>query len=367
MSDRIREAAEARDAHLRKVIAWHFGEDTGCEFWLSQKKTLGFDPIGKIHGLDDLVEHFGNFDGDLHLRTVPAKDWKPRGMAEDQGTMWWTGGTTGAPKRRWGRRSMDPNKSDYAWDYTTFSQMLPAEGFPHGGSCLYIGPGGPRRLPRGVEVLAHIRKAEFNLIDMDVGWMKNPNNTCENAYKNELVQRAIGAIRRDKPDWIFCPPILVEAIGELIDWTQTGVKGVFAGGTEMIPEMVRNMMLNLFKGKIHFVPAFGNALVGLAAPRTIATFDQPIAGQRPFSITYQPLQPRTLLRVTNPKDHRQLVEYGTRGRMEITTATYEWFMPRFVERDEAERVAPTDDYPWDGVCEVGPPPELRGVGRVGVY
>lgn len=361
-------AREERDAHLREIIRWHFSEETGCPFWLEQKQKMTFDPIEKIQGLDDLVQYFENFNGDLHLRKVPAKKWKPKGFKDCIAwSMFMTGGTTGEPKRRWGRIGYGKDESDYGWDYHTFSESLPAEGFPEGGSCLYIGPGGPRRLPLGVEVLARIRKAGFNKVDMDVAWMKDSNNTSTKAYKDELVRRAIGAIRRDEPDWIFCPPVLIEAIGEVIDWTTTSVKGVFAGGTEMDPETIRNITEELFKGKIHLVPTYGNALVGLARPRTVATFSKPIEGQRPYSVIYQALQPHTLLRVTKRENSRELVNYGERGFVEITTATKEWFMPRFRERDMAERVEPTDAYPWDGVAEVGPPPEDRATLKKGVY
>lgn len=364
----VQQAVEKRDAHLREVIQWHFSEETGCSFWLSQKEKLGFDPREKIRGFDDLIEHFENFDGDEHLRKVPASQWHPKGFTNfETWSMFVTGGTTGEPKRRWGRRSKDPNQSDYAWDYYTFSQSLPKEGFPNGGTCLYIGPGGPRRLPLGVEVLAYIRKAGFITVDMDVAWMKTAANTCQSSYKDELVKRSIGALRRDRPDWVFCPPVLIEAIGELFDWSTSSVKGVFAGGTEMNPETIRNIMENLFQGKIHLVPTYGNALVGLARPRTVATFSKPILGQRPYSVIYQALQPRTLLRVTKRENSRELVEYGERGFVEITTATCEWFMPRFRERDMAERIAPTETYPWDGVAEVGPPPEDAGKLNKGVY
>ena len=360
-------AEQKRDARLKEVINWHFSERTGCPFWLEKKKELEFDPIKDIQGLDDLVRLFDNFDGDKHLREVPAEMWHPKGFADCKAwSMFVTGGTTGEPKRRWGRISTERDGSDYANDYRTFSEGLPEEGFPEGGSCLYIGPGGPRRLPRGVEILALVRGAGFNSVDMDVAWMKNPDNPAKKQYKRELVQRAIAAIRRDKPDWVFCPPVLIEAIGEVIDWTETSVKGVFAGGTEMDPETVRNIQENLFKGKIIFVPTYGNALVGLAQPRPVATFETPIEGQRPFSVIYQSL-PDTLLRVTTREDSRKLVEYGQRGFVEITTATFEWFMPRFRERDMAERVAPTEKYPWDGVGEVGPPPEDRAKLQKGVY
>lgn len=365
---KIQQANEELNAHLREIINWHFNPETGCPFWLKQVSSGALnDPRGKVSTLDDLIHHFPNFDGDTHLRTVPASEWQPKGMPGGGWSMFVTGGTTGDPKQRWGRLSQDSDGSDYAWDYCTFSSFLPKDGFPEGGSGLYIGPGGSRRLPLGVEILARLRGAGFNKVDMDVAWMKNEKNIAEEAYLNELVSRAIGAIRRDKPQWVFCPPVLINAIGERIDWTQTGVKGVFAGGTEMKPEAVRHIMETLFKGQIHFVPTYGNALVGLARPRGIATLTQEIDGQRPYSIIYQPLQPRTVLRIVTPEDSSNLVEFGKRGNVEITTLTKEWFMPRFLERDEAERMMPTEEYPWDGVCEVGLPEALRGKFRTGVY
>jgi hypothetical protein len=40
--------------------------------------------------------------------------------------------------------------------------------------------------------------------------------------------------------------------------------------------------------------------------------------------------------------------------VELTTLTKEFFMPRFLERDEALRRKPWDEAPWDGVAEVRP-------------
>jgi hypothetical protein len=34
--------------------------------------------------------------------------------------------------------------------------------------------------------------------------------------------------------------------------------------------------------------------------------------------------------------------------------TKEFFMPRFLERDEAIRRAPCEEFPWDGVGDVRP-------------
>ena len=73
-----------------------------------------------------------------------------------------------------------------------------------------------------------------------------------------------------------------------------------------------------------------------------------------FSVTYYAPQPRAVLRVVNPKDTTQVVPYGQWGRVELTTLTREFFMPRFLERDEAIRREPRPPYAWDGVAEVRP-------------
>jgi len=46
--------------------------------------------------------------------------------------------------------------------------------------------------------------------------------------------------------------------------------------------------------------------------------------------------------------------YGEFGRVELTTLTKEFFMPRFLERNEAIRRKPHTPYAWDGVGDVRP-------------
>ena len=63
---------------------------------------------------------------------------------------------------------------------------------------------------------------------------------------------------------------------------------------------------------------------------------------------------RAVLRVVDPNDTAKTVDYDTWGRVELTTLTKEFFMPRFLERDEALRRKPRAPYAWDGVAEVRP-------------
>ena len=73
-----------------------------------------------------------------------------------------------------------------------------------------------------------------------------------------------------------------------------------------------------------------------------------------YSLTYHAPQPRAVLRIVHPDDITQVMPYGEYGRVELTTMTKEFFMPRFLERDEAIRRAPCDEFPWDGVGDVRP-------------
>jgi hypothetical protein len=51
----------------------------------------------------------------------------------------------------------------------------------------------------------------------------------------------------------------------------------------------------------------------------------------------------------------------------LTTLTKEFFVPRFLERDEAERAEPIPEYPWDGVENLRLLTELQESVVVGVY
>ena len=46
--DKIDDARDALDAHVRTIVEWHFNPETGCPFWLSHAQQLDFDPREKI-------------------------------------------------------------------------------------------------------------------------------------------------------------------------------------------------------------------------------------------------------------------------------------------------------------------------------
>jgi hypothetical protein len=61
------------------------------------------------------------------------------------------------------------------------------------------------------------------------------------------------------------------------------------------------------------------------------------------------------------------LSYGAMSRVRPTTLTSEFFMPRSLERDEAEREPPCSLYPWDGVRNVRPFSRFQSTVVEGVY
>ena len=103
----------------------------------------------------------------------------------------------------------------------------------------------------------------------------------------------------------------------------------------------------VLEDQVAFKPVYGNTLMGLA-------HSKPLLPEDHFSVCYYAPQPWAVLRVVDPEDTSRLVDYDQWGRVELTTLTKEFFLPRFLERDEAIRRQPIEGYDWDGVGEVRP-------------
>ena len=111
---------------------------------------------------------------------------------------------------------------------------------------------------------------------------------------------------------------------------------------------------------VDFVPTYGNTLMGLACPKPFDPADE-------YAITYYPPLPRAVFEMVAPDDPERTVGYGETGRVMLTTLTRDFFMPRFLERDEGERAAPCAAYPWDGVSNLRLLSSLQSSVVVGVY
>jgi hypothetical protein len=330
------------DAHVREIVQWHFDPATGSDFWLDWAQRAGWDPRAEVKTYDDLVR-FGNFQ-DEWLRGGPVRKWVPKGYTGKPVSLFETGGSTGVPKAR-------INIDDFRLDYENFSTTLPDEFFPKGADWMHIGPSGPRRLRLAIEHLAQHRGGICFMVDLDPRWVikliKWGEMEMVEKYKKHVIDQAL-VLMKAHPNiqCLFTTPKLLEALCERASLKQLGIKGVFCGGTEMTPQFHRFAKEELMEGA-YFAPTYGNTLMGLATHR-------PTGADEDYAIVYYPPCPRAMIEVVDRDQTDKVVDYGATGRVRLTTLTKEFFMPRFLERDEAERERPCALYPWDGVRNVRP-------------
>lgn len=341
-SSAIQAAQTQIDAHLREIIQWHFSPETGSPFWLDWAAKAGWDPRKEIKTTADLLK-FPHFQ-DEWLRDLQPEVWVPAAFKGKPFNIFETGGTTGMPKQRIGW-------TDYKTDYSEFSEKISDEHFPRNHYWLMMGPTGPRRLRLAIEHLANVRGSSCYFIDLDPRWVKKVISQKHfdqaKAYMEHVVDQAAMILKNRKVSGLFTTPKLLEALAEKVNLWDAGIRGVFCGGTTMAPQYVRFITEEVLEGRIGFYPTYGNTLMGLAA-------SVPLRPEDKFSITYYAPQPRAMLRIVDPNNTDVTKGYGEWGRVELTTLTKEFFMPRFLERDEAIRREPRAPYAWDGVAEVRP-------------
>jgi len=346
---------DALDAHVREIVQWHFNPETGTPFWLDFATKLNWDPRKDVRTYEDL-DRFGFFE-DEWLRGGPVRRWVPKAYANRPIYTFETGGSTGVPKSR-------INIDDFRIDYEMFSDTLPDEHFPKGSDWLMVGPSGPRRLRLAVEHLAQHRGGISFCVDLDPRWViklvKSRQMEQVEAYKRHVIDQALTLLKaHDNIKCMFITPKLLEALAERISLKKAGITGIFCGGTEMTPQFHRWVREEVLDG-VFFAPTYGNTLMGLAVGKPFDPADN-------HAIIYYPPIPRAVLEVVDPEHPTRVVPYGKTRRVRLTTLTKEFFIPRFLERDEAEREPPCDTYPWDGVRNVRPFKKLGTSVTEGVY
>jgi hypothetical protein len=341
VSEKAQHAKEQLDTHVREIVQWHFDPGTGCSFWLRK-----FPPFQ-----------------DEWLRGGPVERWIPRGLAGMPVYVFETGGTTGIPKSR-------VQIEDFRIDYELFGESLPEEYFPHGANWLMLGPSGPRRLRLAVEHLCQHRGGICFCVDLDPRWVikliRSGQMEALDRYKTHVIEQAITVLQAGHEiRCMFTTPKLLEALAEALEERGTsiresGITGIFAGGTEFTPQFTRFAMEELLGSGVYMKPTYGNTLMGLACSK-------PVTAEDGYKISYYAPQPRAVIEVVSFDDPDQVVDYGKTGRVRLTTLTRETFIPGFLERDEGEREPPFENYPWDGVSGVRPYRQTAATTVVGVY
>jgi phenylacetate-coenzyme A ligase PaaK-like adenylate-forming protein len=361
LDEKIKNAQAQLDAHVRDIVRWHFSPETGTPFWLEKAKTFKFNPLTEVNGWDD-IKKFPFFEDDW-LRGGPVRRWVPKAYGDRGVYVFETGGTTGIPKSR-------VVIDDFKIDYEMFSDTLPEKFFPKGSNWLMLGPSGPRRLRLAVEHMCQYRGGISFCVDLDPRWVvkliKRGWTEHLKAYQEHCIDQAMTILSAGHDvKCMFTTPKLLDALCKRLEQegssiSKAGITGIFCGGTEMTSQWIRFAIEEYLGPDVYIAPTYGNTLMGLAAA------DMPTAKEK-YKIAYYAPQPRAVAEVVEFKDYNKLVPVGSTGRVLLTTLTKEFFVPRFAERDEGEREAPSMKYPWHGVSGVRPFHEIAAQTTVGVY
>jgi len=220
-----------------------------------------------------------------------------------------------------------------------------------------------------VEHLCQYRGGICFCVDLDPRWVvkliKKGWMDHLNAYKDHVIEQALTVLKAGHDiKCLFTTPKLLEALATALEKQGSSIKdagilGIFSGGTEFTPQFTRFAVEELLQG-VFMTPTYGNTLMGLACSK-------PVSAQDGYKITYYAPQPRAVVQVVDFDNPDRMVDYGQTGRVMLTTLTKEFFMPRFLERDEGEREPPYERFPWDGASGVRPYRGFAATTTVGVY
>ncbi|MFJ8077206.1 phenazine biosynthesis protein [Streptomyces sp. NPDC096176] len=329
----------AFDSHLRKSMAWHFGDDTGSPFWLGKRDSLGFDPVTEVHTMTDLTRFP---DISTELRTVPARQLIPRGLQDRPFRVYDSGGTTGDPKR-----IVDSGYRARMLEWAR--DRLIETGVPATGNWLHLGPGGPHVIGYDVSRYAALGGGVLYTVDLDPRWVKRllAAGRADDAdeYVQHLLDQAQTILETQDVAVLNTTPPLLEAIcarPRLHRLVRDKAEAIIWAGTSISAESLRQLDETFFPDTA-VVGIYGNSLMGVAPQRVPAQGDG-------HPCVFEPFPDTTRLELVDEKGRP--VAYGERGRVRLHAVTEEMFLPNIAERDTAVRIRPRPGSSVDGLADV---------------
>ncbi len=343
------------DEWVRHVVSIHFDPVEGTPFWIERARELGLDARKAIQRYDDLAL-LGFFPMDA-LRRRNVLDFLPATLARDRGQLrvHETGGTTGAPARIAVRDFYEPVNTFMNW------YLDEVVGFPRGGNWLFVGPTGPHGIAESTRQMAQTRGGICHFIDLDPRFIKllyqQQDMRTVGLYMKHIRQQAYAILDTQPIDVLASTPILLQALAPELKERGHRFSGMMYGGTQLSPDLYRLLRTEFFPDAVH-TAVYGNTLFGgaLLGP------SKPEEGQ----IVYYPIEPLVRMDVVDRQEPARRVGMGETGQVCVTVLSEERFLPRMLERDQAERWPVLPALGWEGVGNVRP---LAAAGAIteGVY
>ena len=344
------------DEWVRHVVDIHFHPEHGAPFWIERAKELGVDARHDIRGYADL-SLLGFFPMDA-LRTRNVLDFLPADIAKDRGRLrvQETGGTTGSPARIALRDFFEPVIQFMDW------YLDEVTGFPRGGNWLFVGPTGPHGVGYSTRLTAAARGGMCCFIDLDPRFIKllyqQRDMRTVGLYMEHIRRQTYAILDSQQIDVLGTTPVLLQALAPELKERGYKFSGMMYGGTQLTKDLYHLLRTEFFPDAVH-TAVYGNTLMGGAL------LGPPQPGET--DIVYYPMEPLVRFDVVDPEHPDTLVEMGQTGQICVTVLSEERFLPRVLERDQAERWHVLPALGSEGVANVRPLKAMQASMTEGVY
>lgn len=344
------------DEWVRHIIEIHFHPTLGTPYWIARAKELNLDARKEIRSYSDLGR-LGHFPAEA-LRKMDVRDFLPAAIAQDRGRLrvHETGGTTGLPSRIGVRDFFVPVNRWMRW------YLYDVIGFPSGGNWLFIGPTGPHGIGESSREIAQLGGGICYVIDLDprfikLLYQKNDMRTV-GLYMEHIRQQAFAILDTQDIQILGTTPVLMQMLAPEIKERGYPLKAFLYGGTQLTKDLYNLLRTQYFPGAVH-TAIYGNTLMGGAVMRPHQPDDA--------NVVYYSPEPLVKMEVVAPENTGRLVGMHETGQVCITVLSEERFLPRVLERDQAERWDVLPLLGCEGAANVRPRAMIQAGHTEGVY
>ncbi len=357
------------DERLCDVLALHFHPELGSDYWLGRQEKLGWNVRDCVRSLEDLGQLGPTPLEDL--RRYPLRTFIPKAFHGKlhRFIVGETAGTSGAP------RATAYRDDEFQEAFVApFLRAAEAAGFPTGQPWLWVGPSGPHVIGKAVRELARqTGSLDPFSVDFDPRWAKKlaDGSLARRRYLDHLTAQALDVLEREAVGVLFTTPPALDALSRrMTDRQREAIRGVHYGGVSIAPETV-NEFRAAFPNAVH-LSGYGNTLFGVV----MEVSDGPRR-----AMDYFPLSDRVQFQIVEwggERDERgdgawppRPLDRGVRGRVAFHRLDESCLLVGMLERDEAERVAPSSEAAAlgcraDGLRNPGPPARAARL-QLGLY
>jgi thienamycin biosynthesis protein ThnN len=350
---------------LRALLDLHFHPEHGSRYWLERQTRLGWNVRDRVRTVEDLWLLGPTPTEDLR-RSV--RDFIPRAFhrCPEHFLVGETGGTSGEP-----RATAYRDDEFQAAFIEPFRRVAAATGFPQGLPWLWVGPSGPHIIGKAVRELARqTGSMDPFSVDFDPRWARRlaEGSLARRRYLEHVTAQALDVLQREEVGVLFTTPPALTALAEaLSDRQREALRGVHYGGLPVSAADL-NRFRAAFPRAVH-LSGYGNTLFGVV----MEVEDTPRR-----AVDYFPLAGRLRVHVVDDNPEGEIpwppvpTERGCRGRVVCHRLDESCLLVGVVERDHAERLAPSPAAVtlggWqDGLRDPGPPATVAGTLHQGIY